>query len=67
MTTTNAAPGASNLQSSSLPPTLRAPQLTNRQLLRWMFRFIRPVTGYLSLAAFYLVAGIGGAILAPAA
>jgi ABC-type multidrug transport system fused ATPase/permease subunit len=58
VTTTTAAPGASNIQSSSPSPALGVPQLTNRQLLRWMFRFIRPVTGYLSLAAAYLVAGI---------
>ncbi len=58
MTTTTAAPGASNIQSSSISPALGVPQLTNRQLFRWMFRFIRPVTGYLSLSAFYLAAGI---------
>jgi ATP-binding cassette subfamily B protein len=31
-----------------------SPAIANRQLLRWMFRFVRPVAGYVALACLWL-------------
>jgi len=44
--------------------TAATPELTNRQLLRWQFAFLKPVKLLLSLACLYLVLGVCAEIAA---
>ena len=46
---------------SVIPP--EAITITNRQLLRWMFAFLRPVTGIVVLACVYLALWVGAEVL----
>ena len=45
------------------PPGLLIPQTDNRQLLLWMFRFIRPVKGLAAICCFYVALGVGAEVL----
>ena len=49
------------LTASVLPP--EAASITNRQLLAWMFRFLRPVTGIVVMACVYLALWVGAEVL----
>jgi ABC-type multidrug transport system fused ATPase/permease subunit len=56
------APGAATRQSARLPQQ-EAPPTSNRQLLRWMFAFLRPVRLLVALACVYLALSIGAEVL----
>ncbi len=64
-------PAASTVEEPAAPedptePSVleQAAKLNNRQLLKWMFRFIRPVIGLAFLAALWLSVWVGAEILA---
>src|SRR5690242_9516005 len=49
------APGATPPPTPSpQPPEATASQVTNRQLVAWMFQFLRPVKGLVLMACLYL-------------
>src|SRR5687768_18111310 len=45
------------------PPGPGASQVTNRQLVAWMFRFLRPVKGLVILACLYLSLWVAAEVL----
>jgi ATP-binding cassette subfamily B protein len=47
----------------SLSPVTQVPQTDNRQLLIWMFRFIRPVKGLAAISCIYVALGVGAEVL----
>jgi len=49
-----------------LSPTLAsfAPTVTNKQLLKWMFKFLRPVKFQAAVACMWVAAFIGAEVLA---
>lgn len=61
MTSQAAAAGRPGKVATS--PALQTPQVTNLFLVRWMFRFLRPVVSYAFMACFWLAVCIVGEIL----
>ncbi len=58
ISTTAAASAPKQSRPRNRPDDLALDQISNGQLFAWMFRFVRPVLGYVSLAAVYLTLGV---------
>jgi ABC-type multidrug transport system fused ATPase/permease subunit len=56
---TAGASGTSAREVNVLTQLRELQDVTNRQLFRWMFRFIRPVQGYVFLACLWLTVSVG--------
>src|SRR5687767_3356671 len=63
------APSPAGADAKPVPPEVRtvldaAQQVSNKQLLLWMFRFLRPVTWYAVICCAYLALSVGTEVLA---
>jgi ABC-type multidrug transport system fused ATPase/permease subunit len=66
VTTFSAATGKtahSPIDSAAEAPPSPIPQADNRQLLVWMFRFIRPVTALAAISCLYVALGVGAEVM----
>ncbi len=52
-----------SLADGALPEGFRVDEINNRVLLRWMFRFVRPVRGLAAIACMYTALGVGAEVL----